>query len=435
VEDRGSAATPRLSFSLVDFGTAVDAAGWHAGEWCKRGAAGDLRYWPLSAWLIFELDSSGMLSEGGEAARHEYEHCLDFHSVGITALQLLVELSPIEQPTDVQEVQLLAFAAALNNLRAAWKAYWTFVSKCHSDTLEAYADCGHAENLKDDFVAADVHGTVRARLEEMGQAIRALQDACSCVPSDESCAGLDGLLAALLLLIRGAAVGVADLSSSLTWERVLAVLHEEVDEGDCSGPPALDTSLDTIASTASPKSWSSPPCTPLGLWASAIGTAGGGGGYGAASPLDASCGSSGKLARPSTASTMLPSTPTVCSPRPASSASVDRRTSWASGTAPKTESPGPKLPGAADPCQRQGQPVHKLLYSEPRHLGQCQVPSAARSQVLPQPPQPMLLGHIMASRAHTSIVRPAVGVAMMAPCTGVAAPYPPSGVTRVTLFR
>merc|ERR1719490_303336 len=86
LEDRGPDKLPH--FGLVDFGLAVNAEVWQQGGWRARGAAGDCRYWPPSAWVMFVLGPEDL--DRHAAWRQEYESHLDLHAVGLSALEMFV---------------------------------------------------------------------------------------------------------------------------------------------------------------------------------------------------------------------------------------------------------------------------------------------------------------------------------------------------------
>merc|ERR1711971_1002233 len=79
----------RPKVSLLDFGLAVNAQSWPQGGWLSENVAGDGRYWPASSWLVFAEGKRALLSQ--PQLREEYEARLDFHSVGVSCLQVFLE--------------------------------------------------------------------------------------------------------------------------------------------------------------------------------------------------------------------------------------------------------------------------------------------------------------------------------------------------------
>eukprot|EP00928_Gymnodinium_smaydae_P018051 TRINITY_DN16876_c0_g3_i1.p1 TRINITY_DN16876_c0_g3~~TRINITY_DN16876_c0_g3_i1.p1 ORF type:complete len:795 (-),score=107.89 TRINITY_DN16876_c0_g3_i1:172-2301(-) len=100
----------RLRYGLIDFGLAVDSGTWRSGparltngeaavgSWQVLGVGGDCRYWPVSAWLMLERGPKALAARPQLCL--EYKTHLDLHALGVTALQVLAELSPQPPPHD-----------------------------------------------------------------------------------------------------------------------------------------------------------------------------------------------------------------------------------------------------------------------------------------------------------------------------------------------
>uniref|UniRef100_A0A7S2J8H7 Protein kinase domain-containing protein n=1 Tax=Zooxanthella nutricula TaxID=1333877 RepID=A0A7S2J8H7_9DINO len=284
VADRGPGASPRLAFGLIDFGLAVDADGWRLDGWRRRGVAGDGRYWPASAWVMWAFDVEGMQADDdeGQVLREEYAQCLDLHSIGMTALQVFVELLGVGISLGVEEA-LDACAVAFDKLSSAWAAYWTFASTSWNKVAAAYAAHGHAEALKDDFAAAGVPSRIAELLDGLRAAVREASNICALegarapggtrggvsgvVPSDAPLGTADGCAAPMWRLLEAISVliGGPGLGEAPRWQDVARQLGRS-DEAACGGNASeaakvLDASRLSAASTVTPQS--SMPSSPV----------------------------------------------------------------------------------------------------------------------------------------------------------------------------
>uniref|UniRef100_A0A7S4UUK3 non-specific serine/threonine protein kinase n=1 Tax=Alexandrium monilatum TaxID=311494 RepID=A0A7S4UUK3_9DINO len=264
VEDGGAEDGPR--FALIDFGLAVDAEGWRAGGWKTRGVGGDSRYWPVSQWLVFEQDSKGI--SGDEDLVLEYTALLDIHSLGLTALQVLVESSArcrgagageaggAATPTVSPRWKEDPVASEMLALEQAWESYWKYACGLWKEIADAYARDGHAEHVKGAFAEAAVHDEIRNHFRALRNGVRRLQKACDSVPADERLHALPSLLEALLLMIScGEKKTVPP-----TWRTVQAALRgaDGADGAERRGGPP-ETSR---ASAATPQPLAPPPPSP-----------------------------------------------------------------------------------------------------------------------------------------------------------------------------
>eukprot|EP00441_Pelagodinium_beii_P038964 CAMPEP_0197648118 /NCGR_PEP_ID=MMETSP1338-20131121/27560_1 /TAXON_ID=43686 ORGANISM="Pelagodinium beii, Strain RCC1491" /NCGR_SAMPLE_ID=MMETSP1338 /ASSEMBLY_ACC=CAM_ASM_000754 /LENGTH=492 /DNA_ID=CAMNT_0043222059 /DNA_START=33 /DNA_END=1511 /DNA_ORIENTATION=+ len=195
-------------FSLVDFGLAVDATAWRSGGWRLQGAAGDCRYWPTSAWRLFSMGPEALLEE---ELQQEYTMQLDMHSVGLTALQLLVQSSPSSE------------------LLEAWLTYWCPAMQLWQQVLDAF-NTGRQADLKLKLAKESIHADVASRLRLLRCK---LQDA---LPRQS--AEAKKVLQALLLMI---SEGRPRPGKSPCWEEVLQVL------GKSSLPGASNSCKDEIS--------------------------------------------------------------------------------------------------------------------------------------------------------------------------------------------
>lgn len=245
-------------FRLIDFGLAVNSKLWREGRWKGRGAAGDTRYWPVSEWVMFLFGPAGV--EAHEPLLIEYQTRLDIHSVGITALQLLVELSvPAHQQraSDSSESGMLTpkhsaredqLLTTLDLLRGSWASYWAFATRCWQRILKAYAERGNAEDVKDEFAYGGVHERIAGHLLELREGLERLRLLCyeaQLPPSARSnpamlsgeaeelgCCRFLGLVEALLLMI---GCGTSTACPPL-WQSLQDILGRDTDSDGRDAP-------------------------------------------------------------------------------------------------------------------------------------------------------------------------------------------------------
>lgn len=265
-------------FGLIDFGLATDAATWRGdvnsgspsnGSCLSRlqrcGVVGHGCYWPTSAWLAF--------SHGAEELSRrpdllfEFGSCLDFHALGLVALQLLVErLAGVASQNDADCSDLLL--SKLSALEQAWQRYWHDVSSCWRRVVEASRRNGDIAVLQASFVRLSVHKIVRRDLRALHAALSEASAACSTAPAHLGLAAAPGLMDTILMLISGAerASGYSPCDS---WKRVkLCVGVSDVlplpRTSELSRPASSEKTLCAVfppspsPSTATPPS--SPPC-------------------------------------------------------------------------------------------------------------------------------------------------------------------------------
>lgn len=192
-------------FGLVDFGLAVDAQQWRSEEG-NSDLGGDGRYWPASAWFAF---GHGMHELSRYPALcHEYQNCLDDHSLGISALRCLMELSPPLSECKGMTSSLHCTSLGdvvlpkLRALRSAWGRYWSDAWRFWQPVYDAFRGNGDFKALKTAYVAAGVHHVISADLCALRNALCEARQACEHAPPENGFAGMSTLFDALLLLIR-----------------------------------------------------------------------------------------------------------------------------------------------------------------------------------------------------------------------------------------
>eukprot|EP00931_Biecheleriopsis_adriatica_P049478 TRINITY_DN28623_c0_g1_i2.p1 TRINITY_DN28623_c0_g1~~TRINITY_DN28623_c0_g1_i2.p1 ORF type:complete len:1033 (-),score=164.30 TRINITY_DN28623_c0_g1_i2:92-3190(-) len=225
--DLADGVTPQ--YGLVDFGLAVDVLCWHgdgnqelsmpvnrpsrvgqdgASTWHHLDVGGDCRYWPVSAWVQFLLGWTEL--ESNPILRSEYRTRLDMHSLGLTALQVLVEMMP-PLPESALAKGLAGDSGdllrELFGLRTAWEHYWAMASPLHSRLMETFHTGGDWDLLKADCLEDNVHEAMASQLRNIRSSmVRALSACMRCQQHGAAGHGLSadvaaGLLTALLHLV------------------------------------------------------------------------------------------------------------------------------------------------------------------------------------------------------------------------------------------
>jgi len=180
-------------FGLVDFGLAVDAKRWRAGEPGAGQLGGDGRYWPASSWYVFCYGSRAL--ERDAVLHNEYRTSLDAHSLGLSALRCFVEMLPASgAPRAVEE--------ALQKLRVAWQRYWHDARKLWQPIFDAFCGKGNFDELRASFTRAKVHCIISDDLCALRGALRTVQHVCSGLPIDTGLSGMPALCQALLLMVQ-----------------------------------------------------------------------------------------------------------------------------------------------------------------------------------------------------------------------------------------
>jgi len=190
-------------FSLVDFGLAVEATKWRAGEAGAGDLGGDGRYWPASAWYVFCYGTRAL--ERDAWLQSEYRQCLDVHSLGITALRCLVEMLPLQLP-EGDGPRMLGVDGAwqtLQTLRSAWRRYWSDARRCWQPVFDAFRGNGDFETLRATYIQAGVHHVISDDLCALRAALLAAQEACQGLPQESGLAGMPALFDGLLLMVQG----------------------------------------------------------------------------------------------------------------------------------------------------------------------------------------------------------------------------------------
>jgi len=220
-----------LRYGLIDFGLAVDAAHWRlgaaqgalgeavVGAWQVFGVGGDCRYWPVSAWLMLERGPRALCARPQLSL--EYKMHLDLHALGVTALQVLADLSPEPPLQDAESSGNPALDEACAKLWVlcdAWERYWADVSAFWRRLFDAYRRTGDHSDLatvKAEYRNVGVHSLVGDGLRAIRIAIREAGEACERLPPDSGLGAVPVVLHVLLVMISS-----GEDSARSSWRRV-----------------------------------------------------------------------------------------------------------------------------------------------------------------------------------------------------------------------
>mmetsp|Transcript_61808 Transcript_61808/g.160358 ORF Transcript_61808/g.160358 Transcript_61808/m.160358 type:complete len:459 (-) Transcript_61808:29-1405(-) len=273
-------------FGLVDFGLAVDISCWQRDDdsssigsrpsrvgqdgactWHHLDVGGDCRYWPVSAWVQFLLGWTEL--EACPALRFEYRTQLDLHSLGLTALQVLVDLLPFREPPapDGQCGELLkdkglVLIEELRDLQMAWEKYWATVSPWHSRLMDTFHNGGDWDALKTECLNADVPGMISGHLRELRMALFDAEEACKRMPIEDAPDRAALLLSALLRLVSSGEVEEQPHGPD-RWREVSFALRgnqeSSVSDMVSKSPCIANANVASAASTASTLGFTSVP--------------------------------------------------------------------------------------------------------------------------------------------------------------------------------
>ncbi|CAE8678512.1 unnamed protein product [Polarella glacialis] len=180
-------------------------------EWEFLDVGGDCRYWPVSAWLQFQVGCRELAAD--PALSLEYQTHLDLQGLGITALQVLAEMLPAAH----------AVPKELRGFKEAWNLYWEDATRFWAALLDTFRHGGDWVVLKQEFVALGVHAIVADRLRAVRAALELAMHAAlghngNCWPL-----GSASLMSALLAMVSSG----EQRHKATTWEDVLARLGHQ----------------------------------------------------------------------------------------------------------------------------------------------------------------------------------------------------------------
>jgi len=220
-------------YGLVDFGLAVNEHCWRmdgrdtlsaekmsrigrdgSSTWHTLDVGGDCRYWPVSAWVQFLSGAKDLLAHPPLCL--EYLTRLDFHALGITALELFVEMLPRrwiveDRPSNDKDGsghQAASWFGKLAKLQIGWQTYWKFVADLHRDLMAIFHNGGDWNQLKLRCIERDICGDIQAKLLDLRAILEELDEACR---NDAALADVRVLCAAWRIMVNvGCSGGGAD---------------------------------------------------------------------------------------------------------------------------------------------------------------------------------------------------------------------------------
>lgn len=108
-------------FSVLDFGLAVRAGGWHQ-EWQTRNIAGDPRYFCPAAWMQLAFGHKYLEAHPDPYFLRQYKYRIDHFAFGVLAGEVLFALWCPNSSVSAEEKSPQRLA--LEEAREAWRAFW-----------------------------------------------------------------------------------------------------------------------------------------------------------------------------------------------------------------------------------------------------------------------------------------------------------------------
>lgn len=201
-------------FGLIDFGLAIQMQEWPT--LCTQvPVVGDCRYWPVSAWHIFASGGPELVKQ--PVLLNEYRTQLDLHALGVTALQIFLEMLP-QPPAGSPGAAMIP--EEFRALKCAWERYWQNVYKFWEPLFHAFERKTDWNQLRKQYRAQQVHLIVGEDLANVRLALSRVRDACA--PSDP---GRTLICAMLELISQGGTCLIGEASGRApTWQSVRAIL-------------------------------------------------------------------------------------------------------------------------------------------------------------------------------------------------------------------
>eukprot|EP00927_Polykrikos_kofoidii_P044189 TRINITY_DN38224_c0_g1_i1.p1 TRINITY_DN38224_c0_g1~~TRINITY_DN38224_c0_g1_i1.p1 ORF type:complete len:911 (-),score=131.35 TRINITY_DN38224_c0_g1_i1:137-2869(-) len=254
----------QLEFSLVDFGSSVDAKSWLApsdtpGSWEVEHPTGDARYWGPASWLGFLFGSEALAQE--PKLQRAYTRRLDLLALALCALEALMRLHIVDFSVSTPETRATSFftrlATQLQRLHESWSVYYDMAirsftrlseysrTSCFGDQTRAWeiwqelVSSNIPHLLMDKFAALREELTLSAELlktaqPDAAQALRALAVRGAADVDEDECryfaelAGMSGSCAEVVDGVGPSCRGSGNVFMEVG--RVLEVLREAIDE-------------------------------------------------------------------------------------------------------------------------------------------------------------------------------------------------------------
>jgi hypothetical protein len=186
--------TANPMFNIIDFGLAIDMKRWpHL--MTQVSVVGDCRYWPPSAWYIFAAGGAKLAEK--PHLRMEYMTQLDLHALGITALQVFVEM--LMQP--MGPAAIAAIPEEIWALKGAWDYYWKDARTYWEPLFRAFELKTDWNALRASYRQSQVHKIIDYHLGQLRQALSNVRNACARATHGSPFSNAQPLFASLLELI------------------------------------------------------------------------------------------------------------------------------------------------------------------------------------------------------------------------------------------
>jgi len=178
---------------------------------------------------------------------------LDFHSLGITALQVLAELSKSFGESDSLLKNNIVLLEKLQTLQVAWETYWEHAVRFWRGIFDTFRKGGDVNALRQAYVAEGVHDIIANDLRVLRASLHETQQVCKNAPAESDLADLAALMSALQSLIRS-----GEKSGGVpSWRNVRTLLCSTEDSGNV-GRLRLGCKAGALGQQCSSKSYSTP---------------------------------------------------------------------------------------------------------------------------------------------------------------------------------
>jgi len=170
----------------------------------------------------------------------EYMMYLDFHSLGITALQVLAELSKSFEQSDSLLKNNILLREKLQTLQVAWETYWEHAVRFWRGNFDAFKKGGDIKALRQAYIDEGFLDIISDDLRVLRASLLETLYVCKNAPAEADLADVAALMSALQSLISSGeqSSGVPDwrkvrtlLGSTEHWE------HWESEQGKRAAAP------------------------------------------------------------------------------------------------------------------------------------------------------------------------------------------------------
>jgi len=173
-----------LQFSLVDFGSSIDAKAWTGsgeGSWELENPTGDARYWGPASWLRF-LRGAEVLSQEAGLCR-QYSRRLDVFALAICSLEVIAKLHTAEFAGKASTEKQGDLITAISRMQTSWWTYWSlavssFEKLAEYSQLVCLGQQQRANEAWQDLSHDDIPRKLRALLHELCSDLFSLAELC-----------------------------------------------------------------------------------------------------------------------------------------------------------------------------------------------------------------------------------------------------------------